>query len=69
MTLNQFKEKYIPKKYQEAVEDFEYDPLDKYWVYLKDEYISTATGTHTIHEYTIQELKKSFKTIKKVDVS
>ena len=40
--------------------------MDGWWAYLTDDYISTTTENHTIHELTLAEFKKEFKTIVKV---
>ena len=40
--------------------------MDGWWAYLTDDYISTTTECHTIHELTLAEFKKEFKTIVKV---
>lgn len=56
-------EKYVPKKYQNMIQDF-YKDMDGYWITLKEGYISESTGTETIHEYTLSDLRKQYKTIK-----
>ena len=58
-------EKYVPKKYRDAIVDIDKD-MDGWWAYLTDDYISTTTECHTIHELTLAEFKKEFKTIVKV---
>lgn len=63
---NELIEKYIPKKYQSAVVDI-YKDMDGWWIELSNDFISTSTETHTIHEYTLADLKKQFKTITKVE--
>lgn len=60
--MNKLIEKYLPKKYHHCVADF-YKDIDGYWLELKDDFISTTTKTHTIHELTLSDLKKEFKTI------
>lgn len=57
-------EKYIPKKYRNAVQDF-YKDDDGVWLELKKEYISTSTETSTIHEFSINDVRKELKTIVK----
>lgn len=59
-------EKYAPKKYHEAITDI-YKDMDGWWVELKPEYVSTSTGTSTIHEFTVADMKKEFKTIERVE--
>lgn len=49
--------KYVPKKYHDAIESCEKDG-DGYWIYLKDGYNAVATGCHTMHGYTISELRE-----------
>lgn len=56
---------YIPKKFHEAIEAVSYDSYDRYFIYLTDDYIATSTGCHTIHAYTLKELKADVKTIVK----
>ena len=51
-------EKYVPKKYRDAIVDIDKD-MDGWWAYLTDDYISTTTECHTIHELTLAEFKKS----------
>lgn len=63
---NEFIEKYVPKKHQEAIADV-YKDMDGYWITLKEGYISTSTETQTIHEYTLAETRKQLKTIEKLD--
>lgn len=46
--------KYIPKKYQNFLLEV-YRDDDGIWVTLKDEYITTTTESHIIHEYTIKD--------------
>lgn len=60
--MNTLIEKYLPKKYHHCVEDF-YKDIDGYWLELKNDFISTTTQTHTIHEMTLSDLRKEFKTI------
>lgn len=55
-------EKYIPKKYRFTIEDF-YKDFDGVWLELKPDYISTDTEASTIHENSINEVKKKLKTI------
>lgn len=55
-------DKYVPKKYHRCIDDY-YKDIDGYWLELKEEYISTSTGTHTIHELTIKDLKQELKNI------
>lgn len=61
---NKLVEKYLPKKYHEAVSDF-YKDFDGYWLELKNGFISTSTGCQTIHELNLADVKKEFKTIVK----
>lgn len=60
--MNKLIEKYLPKKYHHCVADF-YKDIDGYWLELKNDFISTTTQTHTIHEMTLSDLRKEFKTI------
>ena len=55
-------EKYIPKKHQHKVTDF-YKDIDGCWLDLHSDYISALTESSSIHEYTINQVKKQLKTI------
>lgn len=46
----------------EAVVDVECD-WDSYWVYLRTGYKAPATDSHTIHEWTLADLKKEVRRI------
>ncbi len=59
--------KYVPKKYQAAIKDI-YKDIDGYWVELHAEYISTTTQVSTIHEYSLNDIRKQFKTIVKREI-
>lgn len=54
----------LPKKYHSIVHDFYYDE-DAYWLILKDGYIDPDMGTRTIHEDTIQGIKRVLKTVER----
>ncbi|MCE5132206.1 hypothetical protein KJB62_12595 [Staphylococcus saprophyticus] len=58
--------KYVPKKHQNKIEDF-YKDIDGCWLLLKEDYISAATECSTIHEDTINEVRKQLKTIINLD--
>lgn len=62
---NKLIEKYVPKKYHEAINDF-YKDIDGYWIDLKNDYESRSTLCQTIHEYTIADIKKELRTIQKI---
>lgn len=55
-------EKYIPKKHQHKVTDF-YKDIDGCWLDLHSDYISALTESSSIHEDTINQVKKQLKTI------
>lgn len=55
-------EKYIPKKYRHTIESF-YKDIDGVWLDLKEGYISTTTESTSIHEDTINQVRKELKTI------
>ena len=58
--------KYIPQSKAEAVEDTATD-IDGYWIWLAEGYSAYDGGSDcgTIHEYTITDLRKAIKTIRK----
>ena len=56
----------VPKKYQIAIEEVQKD-CTGYWIWLKEDYISSETGCHTIHEYTQKDALKALQTIVKVE--
>lgn len=58
--------KYVPKKYREAIKEVHKD-IDGYWVYLEEGFISTTTEVDCIHEYSIADVKRQFKTIERTD--
>ncbi len=55
-------DKYIPKKYRHCIEDF-YKDIDGVWLNLKEGYISTTTEATSIHEDTINQVRKQLKSI------
>lgn len=55
-------EKYIPKKHQHKVTEF-FKDIDGCWLNLSPDYISVTTEATTIHESTINDVKKQLKTI------
>lgn len=59
-----FMDKYIPKKYREAIQVIEHWG-DAYDVILKDGYIFNATGCKTSITYSIKELLSDVRTIVK----
>ena len=65
--MNKFTEnflnKYVAKKYWEAVEEVEHDSLDGYFIYLKDGYNFSTTDCHTDRADTVAEARKVFKFI------
>lgn len=56
----------IPKKYHLAIDEIMKDSTG-YWIWLNEDYISTETGTHTIHEYTQKDALAQLKTIKPIE--
>lgn len=62
-----FIEKYVPKKHQHKIAEA-YKDSEGWWIWLADGFISTSTEGQTIHEYTIADVKKQFKTIVEVEV-
>ena len=56
----------IPKKYHLAIDEIMHDSTG-YWIWLNEDYISTETGTHTIHEYNQKDVLMQLKTIKLVE--
>ena len=59
--------KYVPKKHQHKIAEA-YKDSEGWWIWLADGFISTSTEGQTIHEYTIADVKKEFKTIVEVEV-
>lgn len=55
-------EKYIPKKHQHKIDDF-FKDIDGCWLLLKHGYISASTESTSIHEDTINEVRKKLYTI------
>ena len=55
----------IPKKYHVAIDEIMHDSTG-YWIWLNEDYISTETGTHTIHEYRQKDVLLQLTTIKKI---
>lgn len=62
-----FIEKYVPKKHKHKIAEA-YKDSEGWWIWLADGFISTSTEGQTIHEYTIADVKKEFKTIVEVEV-
>lgn len=58
--------KYIPRKYHNAISFIDINP-DGYWIYLNKGYVSYdgASDCGTIHEYTIDGIKKAVKMIRR----
>ena len=56
----------IPQKYHVAIDEIMKDSTG-YWIWLNEDYISTETGTHTIHEYNQKDALAQLKTIKLVE--
>lgn len=57
--------KYIPKKVEESVADT-YVDSDGYWIYLADGWMAYGErGCHTIHEWTVADLKDAISQIRK----
>ncbi len=56
----------IGKKYESAISEV-FKDSDGYWIYLNYGYISTETQCGTIHEYTLADLRKQLKTIRKIE--
>lgn len=54
--------KYVPKKHQDKISDF-YKDMDGVWLELKEGYVSLDTECGTIHEDTINDVRKKMKTI------
>ena len=55
-------DKYIPKKHQHKIEEF-FKDIDGCWLNLVEGYISIKTESTSIHEDSINEIKKQLKTI------
>lgn len=55
-------EKYVPKKYRHCVDEF-FKDIDGCWLFLKEGYISAYTEGTSLHEDSINEIRKQFKTI------
>ena len=62
--------RYIPKKLLHAVEDVAIDS-DGYWIWLAPGYTAYDGGSDcmAIHDYTIAEVRKAIKTIRKMEDS
>ena len=56
----------IGKKYESAISEV-FKDSDGYWIYLNYGYISTETQWGTKHEYTLADLRKQLKTIRKIE--
>ena len=58
--------RYIPERLNESY-DWATTDSDGYWIYLNDGYTAYDGGSDcgTIHEYSISDLKKAIKTIRK----
>lgn len=58
--------KYIPEKYADGVSDA-FSDSDGYWVWLEKGWVAYdgEPDCWQIHEYTIADLKKAIKTIRK----
>lgn len=59
----EFLNKYVPKKYHDAILAVDKDSWDGYFISLSDDYVSSFTQCHTISEQTLAEVKKQFKYI------
>lgn len=59
--------KYVPERLNEAILDAEISS-DGYWLWLADEYraYDLSADCGAVHEYTIADLRKAIKTIKKI---
>lgn len=55
-------DRYIPKKHQHKIEDF-FKDIDGCWLNLKNGYISAQTESTSLHEDTINGVKKQLNTI------
>ncbi|WP_281512310.1 hypothetical protein [Mammaliicoccus vitulinus] len=55
-------DKYIPKKHQHKVDEF-FKDSDGCWLNLKEGYISAHTEATSLHEDTINEVRKQLNTI------
>jgi hypothetical protein len=40
--------------------DFDYEGVNDYWVYLKEGYKSDSTGTHCVHEWGVKRTLEVF---------
>lgn len=38
--------------------------IDGYWIYLKTGFICDESETHAVHEYTVKDLVRSFKSVR-----
>lgn len=59
--------KLIPSGLTEAVDEW-YVNSDGYWLYVKEGWTAYDGGSdvcHTIHEYTVEDLKSAIKTIRR----
>lgn len=54
--------KYIPKKHQHKIDDF-FKDIDGCWLNLKEGYISVKTESSSLHEDSINEIRKQLNTI------
>ena len=57
------------EEYKDVIDSVsrEYNDGYDYWVYLKDGYICEPMECGTIHEYSIKEVKKMLKEVRKVE--
>ena len=61
---------WIPKKYHHMLETDSYygGREDGYWLYLKPEFYSPCTDSHTIHEYTQKDVLKCLRLVQELEI-
>lgn len=64
--INRTNLKISERKYGHIIDEVMHDSTG-YWIWLNENYISTQTGCHSIHECTQKNLLASLKTIKPIE--